>query len=193
MLKSSISQLEQMLQSMFIMARLDQLPRFVSNRVAVRALVEDLLLEIGNMAFDKQVEFTYELASDLPDIEGHSSELQLALYHIARNAVQHTPGGGSIRLTARAQDGQVIIEISDTGEGIPEEHLPRIFERFYRVDKARTLIGSRNGMGLAIARKVIEKHAGEIAVHSEVGKGTVFTVTLPGVPRSIEDGEHLPA
>ena len=86
---------------------------------------------------------------------------------------------GSITISARQQDKQVQIEIIDTGEGIPEEDLPNIFERFYRVDKSRTRATGGSGIGLAIARRLVEAHGGSIGVRSEEGKDSCFSFTVP--------------
>jgi signal transduction histidine kinase len=178
MLKASISQLEEMLQNMFLMARLDLLPSFVQSEFDLNAAVSEAIDQIRVSAQDRQIEIAMELSPALPYLMGHSGEMQLAIYHIARNAVQHTQEG-AIRVATRHENHQVIIEIADTGEGIPAEDIPNIFKRFYRGDKARTLVGARNGMGLAIAQKVVEKHNGSIQVTSQVGRGTTMTIVLP--------------
>ncbi len=182
MLKGSISQLEEMLQSMFVMTRLDLLPRFIENEIDVNAVVMESVGQISRDAYEKQLRLESELGVNLPSISGHSSELQMAFYHVLRNAVQHTPQDGVVRLTTRLDANNVVVEIADTGEGISDEALPHIYERFYRGDKARTLTGGRNGMGLAIAKKVVEKHEGMISVMSHLGRGTTFTITLPITP-----------
>jgi len=96
------------------------------------------------------------------------------------NAIKYTKEGGSVRVTVRSVGDNIELEVADTGVGIDNRHLPHIFERFYRVDEARTTGGS--GLGLAIARQIVEQHGGTIAVTSEVGRGSVFTVTLPVEP-----------
>ena len=93
------------------------------------------------------------------------------------NAIQHTPRGGSIRLTARPEGDAVQVDVRDTGEGIPREHLPRLFEKFYRIPGASPAGGA--GLGLAIVREIITAHGGRIDVASQPGKGTTFTFTLP--------------
>ncbi|HYH11349.1 MAG TPA: HAMP domain-containing sensor histidine kinase, partial [Thermomicrobiales bacterium] len=93
------------------------------------------------------------------------------------NAVKYTREGGTVRATSRLAGDRVELEVADTGVGIDSRHLPHIFERFYRVDEARTSGGS--GLGLAIARQIVEQHGGSISVASELGRGSVFTVSLP--------------
>ena len=93
------------------------------------------------------------------------------------NAVKYTPAGGGVAVTVGAGDGCATLAVADTGPGIPGEHLPRIFNRFYRVDEARSVGGA--GLGLSIARQIAEGHGGAITVASVVGVGSTFTVTLP--------------
>ncbi len=105
--------------------------------------------------------------------------LTLALSNLVDNAVRHGVEGGQIRLTGRDEDGTIVLSVEDDGPGIPQEHLPRIFERFYRVDKARSRELGGTGLGLAIVKHIIESHGGTIRVESSVGKGTRFVVRIP--------------
>ena len=100
--------------------------------------------------------------------------------------MSHTAQEGSITVTARLQDNQIKISVADTGEGIPAKDLPNIFERFYRVDKSRTRATGGSGLGLTIAKRLVEAHGGRIEVESELGKGSTFTFTLPVSEQSVE-------
>jgi signal transduction histidine kinase len=100
-------------------------------------------------------------------------------HNLLENAVRYTPPGGSIRVRLTTAPEQAIMEVSDTGIGIPERDLPFVFERFFRSDRARRAYTGGSGLGLSIARWIVEAHKGTIAVDSSVGKGTRFTVTLP--------------
>jgi signal transduction histidine kinase len=102
------------------------------------------------------------------------------LLNVLDNAVRYTPNGGRITVTAAPAPGGVQIEISDTGIGIPGEHLPRIFERFYRVDPARSRELGGTGLGLAIVKHLVEAHAGHVEAHSALGSGTTIRIVLPG-------------
>lgn len=95
------------------------------------------------------------------------------------NAVKYTPEGGSLRVNVDRTAGQAVFTVVDTGEGIPAEHLPRVFDRFYRVDKARSREMGGTGLGLAIAKSIVAAHGGAIDLTSAVGAGTTVTVTLP--------------
>jgi len=93
--------------------------------------------------------------------------------------MRYTPAGGSIRVRLTAAPGEARVEVSDTGIGIPEKDLPFVFERFFRSDRARRAYSGGSGLGLSIARWIVEAHKGTIAAVSAVGKGSTFTVTLP--------------
>lgn len=115
-------------------------------------------------------------------ISGKKDKLSRALLNVIDNAVKYTPEEGIVALNLFKRSGKAIVEVKDTGSGIPEEDIPRIFERFYRGGKASKTFGS--GLGLAIARAAVDSHHGEIRVASRVGHGTTFTVTLPLVASS---------
>ena len=104
--------------------------------------------------------------------------IQLAL-NLIENAVKYTPEGGLITVTLTQTSGQVRLTVADTGTGIPPEHLPHIFDRFYRMDRSRSRDNGGFGLGLAIAQHIVQLHGGEITVVSQVGVGTQFGVTLP--------------
>jgi two-component system sensor histidine kinase VicK len=106
-------------------------------------------------------------------------KLQQVLLNLLANAVEFTPSGGQISIATRADGAMVRVSVADSGIGIPAEDLPRIFERFYRVDKARSRMLGGTGLGLAIARQIIELSGGAISIDSELGKGTEVVFTLP--------------
>jgi signal transduction histidine kinase len=98
--------------------------------------------------------------------------------NLTANALRHTPSGGSVRLSAEVQGTAAVIGVEDSGEGIRSEHLPFVFERFYKVDAARASTSARSGLGLSIAKAIVDRHRGTIAVSSRPGR-TVFTIALP--------------
>ena len=106
-------------------------------------------------------------------------KLAQVCYNIIENAIKYTPDGGAITVTLRRMGRDAVLEISDTGVGIPEEDLPHVFDRFYRVDKARSRDTGGTGLGLSIVQQIVRLHAGSVTVASRPGKGTTFTVQLP--------------
>ena len=130
-----------------------------------------------------------ELPDDLPRIVADRERIEQVVVNILSNAVKYTPKGGHIHLSACALSGnRVRITVQDDGVGIPKEDVPRLFERFYRVDKARSRAAGGTGLGLAIAKEIVEQHEGKIALSSEYGKGTVVTITLPTDLAPAEEG-----
>ncbi len=115
-------------------------------------------------------------------VSGSIKDLALLARNLLENAVRYTPRGGRVSVEVRGDDGQATLSIEDTGIGIPSRDLPRVFERFYRVDRARSRDTGGTGLGLSIARHVVERHGGNIEAESELGRGSTFTVTLPTGP-----------
>ena len=122
--------------------------------------------------------------ADLPHIRGDRDRIQQVVMNIVSNAVKYNQRGGRVDITGGERGGNIFVTVSDTGLGIPEEDLPRIFERFYRVDKARSREKGGTGLGLAIAKEIIETYGGSISVRSQEGRGTSMTMTFP-----VFDGE----
>jgi two-component system, OmpR family, phosphate regulon sensor histidine kinase PhoR len=113
-------------------------------------------------------------------VRGSSKDLALLVRNLLDNAVRYTPAGGRVAIGLAEEDGRVRLTVEDTGIGIPTRDLPRIFERFYRVDRARSRETGGTGLGLSIARHVVEQHGGRIQARSQLGQGSSFIVTLPG-------------
>ena len=111
---------------------------------------------------------------------GDRSIIEQVIVNIVSNAIKYTPENGTVTMTCRAEDKNVVICVRDTGIGIPEEDLPHIFERFYRVDKARSRKMGGTGLGLSIAKEIVEMLGGTISVEIAFGKGTAVTVVFQG-------------
>lgn len=115
----------------------------------------------------------------LPEITADKERIEQVIINIISNAVKYTPDGGKISVSAKASGKGVEIKVSDTGMGIPEEDIPHIFERFYRVEKSRTSETGGTGLGLAIAKEIVESHSGNISMTSKLGRGSTVTIWLP--------------
>lgn len=133
----------------------------------------------------------YELIREYPItpiwVEIDTDKMTQVIDNILNNAIKYSPDGGKIKVRMRTTDAQLIISISDEGLGIPKKDLPRIFDRFYRVDKARSRAQGGTGLGLAIAKEIIKQHKGFIWAKSEYGKGSTFTIVLPYDKDAIKD------
>jgi K+-sensing histidine kinase KdpD len=130
-------------------------------------------------AEEKGLEFKVEIAQEPLVLFGIEDGLERVFMNLVSNAVKYTPAGGSVAVRAWSENDQIKIEVSDTGIGIPEEALPRIFNEFYRAKNAKAMEMEGTGLGLAIAKEVIEQHGGRISVESAEAKGSTFYVTLP--------------
>jgi len=126
-------------------------------------------------------ERSIQISVDCPaiQIQADRARLTTALSNLIDNAILYNRPGGQIRISADTQNGTVNLSVADTGNGIPSEELPRIFERFYRVDKARTRESGGTGLGLSIVKHAIESQGGIISVTSRIGTGSTFTIHLP--------------
>jgi signal transduction histidine kinase len=108
--------------------------------------------------------------------------VQRVLANLVQNALRHTPSDGTIRIEAKEAGGEVRVSVSDSGEGIPSEEIPHVFEQFFRGDRARSRDEGGSGLGLSIAQRIVAAHGGRIWADSEPGKGATFTFTLPKTP-----------
>jgi signal transduction histidine kinase len=118
-------------------------------------------------------------SEDQAQVMGDPDRLKQLFLNLVDNAIKYTPAGGNVMLSLRREGDWVSVEVADTGIGIPPEHLDRIFDRFYRVDKARSREEGGTGLGLAIVKWIVDAHGGRVDVKSEVGKGSTFCVCLP--------------
>jgi signal transduction histidine kinase len=150
--------------------------------VELASLVSQVLSEIDVARSDRGVMVEAEVPKDLPAAMADRERIHQVLFNLVDNAVRFTPAGGEVIVSASRHNGSVELRVADTGVGIPSEHLPRLFERFYRVDPARSREDGGTGIGLAIARSVVEAHGGTITAESEIGRGSVFTFDLPVAP-----------
>jgi signal transduction histidine kinase len=145
----------------------------------VSLLIEQAVKAVRVKAAHKGLEISLDISSSSSPVNIDYHRISQVLRNLLANAVTHTPHGGKITVSAKNSDHMVEVSVSDTGEGIPPEDLPNMFERFYRVDKSRARNGGGYGLGLTIAKRLIEAHGGTINVQSELGRGTCFSFTLP--------------
>jgi two-component system phosphate regulon sensor histidine kinase PhoR len=147
--------------------------------VSVAQLVESCVETAQLKATPRNLALNVQLPDGLPAVRGDANSLQEVLQNLLDNALQYTPGGGRIEVSASCSDGRVIVTVADTGIGIPQAEQERIFERFYRVDAARSREAGGTGLGLSIARHIMEAHGGRLWVESAVGEGSRFHFSIP--------------
>ena len=147
--------------------------------VSVTQLIESCVETAHLKAVPRQLALNVSLPEALPPVRGDSNSLQEVLQNLLDNALQYTLAGGKIDVSASCSDGRVIVTVADTGIGIPQAEQERIFERFYRVDAARSREAGGTGLGLSIARHIMEAHGGRLWVESAVGEGSRFHFSIP--------------
>jgi signal transduction histidine kinase len=145
----------------------------------IAKLVKQAVVSWQPQVTAKEISLSLDLPDNLPLVKIDRQRVNEVLYNLLENAVAHTYKGGAINIAAANQSDWVEVCVSDTGEGIPAEDLPNIFERFYRVDKSRARATGGSGLGLTIAKRLVEAHGGRIEVQSKLGKGSSFSFTLP--------------
>ncbi len=185
-INSEADRMTRLVKDLLQLSRLDnQQIQWYMEEISFVQLVKDTVdkMEMEAMAKDQTLK-SYVLG-EVPDIEADYGRLEQVVINILGNAIKYTPEGGQITVYIGRTVNDVYMKISDTGIGIPEEDLPRIFERFYRVDKARSREMGGTGLGMAIAKEIVEAHSGSILLESEIGKGTEVTVKLP-IRRGLE-------
>ncbi len=150
--------------------------------VRINSVVKKVVELIQPMLSEKGITMNIDIPSGLPQVQADPDRLTQILYNLIGNALRHTSEKGKITLLAEPPVGdnkEIKVSVTDTGEGIPEEDLPYIFNHFYRVDQARTRAKGGSGVGLAIVRYLVEAHGGRVWAESEPGKGSIFSFTLP--------------
>ncbi len=149
--------------------------------VRLDAVVEDVAEHMRVVAEEKGVRLEADRVVPC-HVKGDEDQLRRLLFNLLDNAIKFTPAGGTVAIETACVDAKVRIVVTDSGIGIPPEHLPHVFKRFYRVDPARGREVGGAGLGLAIARSIAEAHGGSIEMESTVGEGTRVILTLPAAP-----------
>jgi signal transduction histidine kinase len=151
-------------------------------RLQIALLIPRVISEIAVARPASEVHVVGDVDLDVPAADADPERVHQVLFNLVDNAVRFTPPGGEVRVSARRREDRVEVRVADTGVGIAPEHLPRLFERFYRVDASRSREDGGTGIGLAIARSVVEAHGGRIRAESELGRGSAFVFDLPAAP-----------
>jgi len=150
---------------------------------SVRSVYEAMRLDVAKHGLSLDI----SLPSSPAWVWGDRDRIEQVIINITTNAVRYTASGGSVEMSAETRDGEVLLSVRDTGIGIPREDIPRIFDRFYRVDKARSRAMGGTGLGLSIAFEIVRRHDGRMEIESEVGVGTTMTIHLPYRPEEIDE------
>jgi signal transduction histidine kinase len=147
--------------------------------VDVSAAIQDVWSGLAERADGGRIELAVEVDPGADALVVDPDALRQVLLNLVDNALRYSPAGGRITFRSRRQGDSLVLSVSDTGPGIAREHLPRIFERFYRADRSRSRDEGGTGLGLAIVRHLVEAHGGEVWAESERGRGTTVTCRFP--------------
>jgi len=174
------ARMEKIVADLLLLSQLESPARSLRKEpIAVPELLQTALDSVAPLGEAKKQILEWKCSAGIPPLSGDSQKIHQMLVNLLQNAMNYTPEGGRITLEGRKGDEGVQFEVADTGIGIPAEDLPRIFERFYRVDKGRSRELGGTGLGLSIVKHIAEAHGGRVSVESQVGKGSRFTVSLP--------------
>jgi two-component system phosphate regulon sensor histidine kinase PhoR len=154
-------------------------PNLQLSDVRLTELFAAIVRDWGGRLSQKRLSMDVAIPSDLPSLRADETRLQEILYNLLDNALKYTEAGGRIRLSAERREEEIALSVSDTGAGIPEADLPRVFERFYRADKARSREVGGTGLGLSIVKHIAQMHAGRVEAESILRRGTTIRVFLP--------------
>jgi heavy metal sensor kinase len=191
-LRDDTARMGQLLGELLTLARADAGQQLVAReRLDLGELVHAVVSTMQPLAAQRGVELT-EVDGDSVVVDGDQTRLSQLLLNLVDNGLRYTPAGGAVRVEVARDGALAVVRVADTGVGIGSEHLPHVFERFYRADPSRARADGGAGLGLAICRWIAEAHGGRITVESQPGRGSTFTVTLPlAAPqsaRSVEQG-----
>ncbi|MEZ4533804.1 MAG: HAMP domain-containing sensor histidine kinase [Cyanobacteriota/Melainabacteria group bacterium] len=154
------------------------LPGNIPNKVSINSVLDEVLEEFELRLKEKNIDLIRQCDDNI-FLSGHKDKLHRMIANIIENALRYTEKGGRIEVSARVRNGWLKLTVRDNGPGIPAESLPKIFDRFYRVDKARARAQGGVGLGLSIVKGIVDLHNGSISIDSKINEGTGVTISLP--------------
>lgn len=179
-INSEVDRMTRIVKDLLTLSRLDHGKEALKQEeIDLRVLVRDVTEKLSLTAKEHKHTLRYSFTTDMPVYIGDRDKIEQVLINLVSNSLKYTPDGGIVEVFGGKIYNELYIKVKDNGIGIPKEDIGRIFERFYRVDKARTRQAGGTGLGLAIAKEIVEAHGGRITIQSEVGKGSEVMITLP--------------
>lgn len=171
--------IEHLIEDLLVLSKLEKDESAINvEHIEVDYMLDDILPVVEQQALQKNIDMKVEMDQNVT-LEADEEKIKQILFNLVTNAISYTPEKGSVSIKIKEEEHDVCFIVQDTGIGISEQDLPRIFERFYRVDKDRSRETGGTGLGLAIVKHIVEAHQGKIDVDSELGKGTTFKVYIP--------------
>lgn len=158
----------------------------LTDLVSMPELVAGTLADFRVLAQQSDLALHGQITSHVPLVQGDPEHLRKVVDNLIANALKFTPAGGTVNVNLRGSSDEVILQVTDTGIGIPKEHMERIFDRFYQVDGTTRRRHGGSGLGLALVKEIVETHGGSVSVESQVGRGSTFSVRLPAAEADME-------
>ncbi|MBE9507016.1 MAG: GHKL domain-containing protein [Chloroflexi bacterium] len=182
------ARLTQLVDNLLLLSRLE-MPDFSLDRrpVNLEAVVEDAILQLSDLAEARRISLSLQRENSMPRIMADRARLKQVFINLLDNGIKYNRKGGAVTVRLSTDEERVIAQVADTGEGIPTQDLPHVFEKMYRAERRQGRYVEGSGLGLSIVQRIVEQHGGSISVKSQVGEGTTFTVTLP---RSAGEGSR---
>ena len=178
-MEHEVEHLRRLVDHLLSLSRLDEGQALPQSPLDLAPTLYELAEEMRPLIRKADLDFEVEVPSHLAAVSANAEPMRIIVRNLVDNAIKHTPAGGQITLQAEANNGVVCIAVSDSGSGIPAEHLSHIFDRFYRVDKTRSRSQGGAGLGLSLVRSIVKTHNGEVSVKSSPGEGSTFAIHLP--------------
>jgi signal transduction histidine kinase len=174
------ARLTQLVDNLLLLSKLE-MPDFALDRrpVNLEAVVEDAILQMSDLAEERGISLSLQREERLPRIAADQARLKQVFINLLDNGIKYNREGGAVTVRLAADEKRVIARVIDTGEGIPAQDLPHVFEKMYRVERRWGRYVEGSGLGLSIVQRIVEQHGGAISVESQMGEGSIFTITLP--------------
>ncbi|MCM8710100.1 HAMP domain-containing histidine kinase [Clostridium sp. SYSU_GA19001] len=180
-IKSEVERMTKLTNDLLYLTQMDYSDmKMIFSEFNLSETIEDVILTMEAVIFENDISLDYDIEPNLT-IQGNNEQIKQVVMILLDNALKYTNLKGKVNITLKKSHNNVLLSVTNTGKGIPEEHLSKIFDRFYRVDKSRSRNSGGYGLGLAIAKAIIEQHGGKISASSILNKSTTFTVELPFV------------
>lgn len=180
-MEQEIAYLQRLVEHLLMLAGLDEGQSLPRTPIDLAPLLYEVAEAAGPLARAARLTIHVEVPSHLPYVATNAEAMWMVVRNLLDNAIRNTPAGGAVTLQARGDERTVVLAVADTGQGIAAEHLPRIFDRFYRAESGTIRSGRGAGLGLTLVKSLVEAFGGQISVDSQVERGTRFTITLPSI------------
>jgi signal transduction histidine kinase len=178
-MESEVERLTNLTSNILLLSRLESEEPLHLEPVNIGALAEQEVISLLGLAEQKGIRVSIQSALQLPRIQADRGWLRQVFANLVGNAIKHCPSGTQVEVRLASENKDIAIEVADNGPGIPEDDLPHLFEKLYRIQKEGTRSTQGSGLGLSIVKKIVERHGGEITVKSKVDAGTTFVIRLP--------------